>query len=119
MAAAAAALLTPNGFDGLVYPIKVMGSHLQAISEWQPINFAKPAAMPVAFFAGLAACLYLGVRLPAVRLGLLLLLLEMTFVHIRQEIVLAVTAPLLLAEPLARALERKARRAPCRSSGRR
>ena len=106
VAAIAAALLTPNGFDGLVHPMKVMTSHLQAISEWRQISFAKPAAMPVAFFAGLAACLYLGVRLPAVRLGLLLLLLQMTFVHIRQEIVLAVIAPLLLAEPLARALER-------------
>lgn len=80
--------------------------HLQAIYEWKAIDFSKPTAFPIVFFAGLAACLYLGVRMPAVRLALLLLLLQMTFVHIRQEIVLAVIAPLLLAEPLARALQR-------------
>ena len=113
IAATLAALLTPNGFDGLVYPMKVMAmGHLQSINEWRPVNFAKPSAMPVAFFTGLAACLYLGVGMPAVRLGLLLLLLQMTFVHIRQEIVLAITAPLLLAQPLASALERNGSQGP-------
>jgi hypothetical protein len=39
-----------------------------------------------------------------VRLGLLLLIFYMTLQHLRQEIILAVMAPLLLADPLGRAL---------------
>jgi len=61
-----------------------------------------------ALFAGLAVCLYRGVQLGAARLGLLLLLLYMSLQHMRQEFVLAVTAPLLLAEPLARTMGPKA-----------
>jgi hypothetical protein len=41
----------------------------------------------------------------AVRLGLLLLTLYMTLSHLRQELVIAVMAPLLLADPMRRALE--------------
>ena len=46
-----------------------------------------------------------GLRMGAVRLGLLLLTLYMTLSHLRQELVIAVMAPLLLADPMRRALE--------------
>ncbi|HEY3811657.1 MAG TPA: hypothetical protein VGL66_00405 [Caulobacteraceae bacterium] len=101
----AMALITPNGFDGMVYPLKVMAMpHLQAISEWRPANFGKFNPVEVALFATLAAGFYFGVRIAAVRLALLLLLLHMTLQHLRQEIVLAAVGPLLLAAPFGRAL---------------
>jgi hypothetical protein len=79
--------------------------NLYAISEWRAENFEHASALQLAFFFTLAVCLYRGVRVPAIRLGLLLLLLFMSFKHVRQEVVLAVMAPLLLAEPLSHALE--------------
>ena len=98
------ALITPNGFDGLIYPLKVMAMpHLNAIAEWRAADFSKFQPVEVALFATLAAGFYLGVRIPLVRLALLLLLLHMTLQHLRQEIVLAAVAPLLLAAPFGRA----------------
>ena len=98
-------LLTPSGFDGLIYPLKVMAMpHLQAISEWRPADFTHFEPLEPAMFAVLAVGFWAGVRITPVRLALLLLLLHMTFQHLRQEIVLAAVAPLLLAAPFARAL---------------
>ena len=107
IAATAMAMITPNGFRGLVYPIYVNSmKYLQMIGEWQAVNFAKPSALGLAAVLTIFVCLYRGVRAPAVRLILILLLFYMSLEHVRQEIVLAVVAPLLLAEPLGRAFER-------------
>ena len=100
-----AAMITPNGFEGLVYPFKVMSmTHLRYITEWEATQFTSATAFTVAFFTTLFFCFYLGVKVPLVRLGLLLLLLQMTLQHSRQELILAMTAPFLLAEPFAAAL---------------
>lgn len=106
IAASAMALITPNGLTGLTYPLYVMSmKNLDAIGEWRPARFKQPTALEVAVFFTLFVCLYRGVRLGAARLGLLLVLLYMTFQHIRQEVILMVAGPLLLAEPLGRATE--------------
>jgi hypothetical protein len=106
IAATLMALITPNGVAGLIYPIRVISGHnVVTIAEWAPAHFDKVSPLEVALLFTLFVCLYRGVRMGAVRLGLLLLLLYMTLQHIRQEIILAVMAPLLLAEPLGRALE--------------
>jgi hypothetical protein len=106
LAAGALSLVTPNGVPGFFYPLYVMSmKNLQTISEWQAVSFMKPTSLGLAMFLTLFVCLYRGVKVPAVRLGLLLLLLYMSLQHIRLEIVLAVAAPLLLAEPVGRALE--------------
>ncbi len=113
LAAIVMALLTPNGLAGLVHPIEVMGlKGLPWIAEWQPANFAKPTTLELVLLVGLFVCLYRGVKIPAVRLCLLLLLVHMTLQHLRQEIVLAVIGPLLLAEPLGRILEPQRLAAP-------
>ncbi len=105
IAATAMALITPNGLAGLTYPIYVLSmKNLRAISEWRAVSFQTPTALEFALFFALFVCLYRGVRMGAARLGLLLLLLSMTFQHVRQEILLMTVGPLLLAEPLERAL---------------
>lgn len=101
-AAVLMAMVTPDGLAGLLYPFHVMSmKDLQSIAEWAPENFQKPSALQGALFVTLAICLYYGVRLQAARLGLLLLLLYMALQHMRQEFILAVTAPLLLADSFA------------------
>jgi len=106
IAATACSLITPNGVDDLFYGVYVMSMpHLRSINEWKAISFQSVSPFEFALFFALFICLYRGVRVGAVRLGLLLLLLFMTLQHLRQEIILAVAAPLLLADPLRRALE--------------
>jgi hypothetical protein len=100
------ATVTPNGLVTLTYPFYVMSSTaIQSIGEWKPVSFKTPSAFEVVLFFALFVLLYRGVRVGAARLGLLLLLLYMTLQHIRQEAILVIVGPMLLAGPLARALE--------------
>ena len=112
VAAALAALLTPLRTHRLPFHlVDVMSmTSLPSIGEWQSETFDLWSAFEGALILTLFVCLYRGVRIPAVRLGVLLLLLVMTLQHARQEIVLAVVGPLLLAEPLGRALAPEAGR---------
>jgi hypothetical protein len=101
-----AACLTPNGPAALVFPFQVMSLSADAfITEWMPVNFGKISPIEIVLIFTLFVCLSRGVRMGWVRVALLLLLLHMALQHIRQEIILSVAAPLLLAEPLGRALE--------------
>jgi hypothetical protein len=103
-----AAMLTPQGFEGLIYPFKVMGmTTLNLIQEWQPSSFAKLGAMEIALLTTLFVCMSRGVKVPMIRLALLLLLLHMALQHARQQLVLAVVAPLILVAPLASALDQR------------
>jgi hypothetical protein len=104
-AAWAVAGLTPNGLDGLISPFRklAMGS-LSVIGEWKPADFAKPSVFEISLMVTLFAILWRGVRLNAVRTGLLLTLLAMALQHVRHEALLSVVAPMLLAGPLGRAL---------------
>lgn len=101
-----AALVTPHGVEGLIFPFKVMTMKtLDNIVEWKPVSFGKPSGLELAMMATLLACLGHGVRVGWVRLGVLLGLFHMALRHIRHAIVLAVVSPMLLAEPLGRAIE--------------
>jgi hypothetical protein len=106
IAAGAFAVLNPNGVEGLLYGVYVTSMpHLRSINEWKSFNFDALSPFEVAILVTLFVCLYRGVRMGAVRLGLLLLTLYMTLSHLRQELVIAVMAPLLLADPMRRALQ--------------
>jgi hypothetical protein len=101
----AAALATPHGAQGLVYPFKIMSMQtLQAIDEWKPPSMVAGSPLAIALLATLAVGLSRGVRVLPVRLGLLLVVLGMALQHQRHLLVLAVIGPLLLAEPLGAAL---------------
>ncbi len=103
--AVAAALITPHGLDGLTFPLKVMSMKaLPGITEWAGPNFLKLEPIEIALLAGVFAVFWRGVRLGAVRAALVLLLVHLTLQHVRQEVLLGVVAPLLLGEPLGRAL---------------
>jgi len=100
-----AACATPHGVFGLVYPIRIMSMQtLYNIGEWKPLSFGTPQPLEFALLAALYMGFARGLRVPTFRLLLLLLLLHLTLIHQRYQIVLGATAPLILAEPLARAL---------------
>jgi hypothetical protein len=101
--------MTPQGVMGLIYPFKIMGmTTLYAIQEWRPTEFSKLGPFEITLLTTLFVCFSRGVRVPMVRLALLLLLLHMALQHVRHQLILAVVAPLILAEPLGLALGQSA-----------
>ena len=101
LASLLAMLVNLNGAAGLLHPLRIVGmGTLPLIEEWQA---SSPASTPL-FYAvlllGLGALLWSGVRVPAGRLVLLLLLLAMAFSQIRHQswfiiVAVAVVPPLL------------------------
>lgn len=115
LATFAAALVTPHGLAGLTYPFQVMGmTSLPNIVEWRSADFSEPSLFELAMLATVFVCLSRGVRVRIAPLLLLLGLLYMSLQHSRHQLVLAALAPLILAEPLARALGQKPASAPVR-----
>ena len=99
-----AALLTPNGVEGLFFPVHLLGmkASLAAISEWrspdfqrfQPIEFWLLGLLLMAFISGL--------RLPPLRAIMLLLLAHLALAHERSAELLGLLAPLIMASSVAR-----------------
>ena len=85
LAATAAALLTPYGWHTLATPFRVLSlHHLANIGEWRSLDFTTPQPLEVALAALLYVCAHRAcVRLPPVRLLLLLGLLHLALQHIR------------------------------------
>ena len=105
-AALACSVITPNFIDGLVYPFYVMQmADLQAIDEWKPANFSTPSELEILLLATIFMLFHKKLSLSIARVLLLLTLLHLTLQHVRQEFILAFVGPLLLAEPLGRALQ--------------
>lgn len=101
-----AALITPHGIEGLIFPFKVMTmKSLKDIVEWRPADFSKPTPLEEAFMGVLLVSFIRGVKMPWVRTLVVLGLLAMALQHVRHVIVLAIVAPLILAEPFGKALE--------------
>lgn len=102
LAAAASALLTPFGMEGFLFPLKMMGMQgLGHIGEWQPSDFVTLSPFAIALLAALFVFGSGKVRVPPVRLAILLGLVWMALSHGRHQMLLGVTAPLLLAPSLA------------------
>ena len=101
-----AAMLTPHFVDGLIFPFRLIATaQLANIGEWQPANFATLQPFELVLLAAIYVFLSRGVKLPPVRLLILLLLLHLSLQHVRHQILFAMAVPLLLAEPLANALK--------------
>ncbi|RZM35949.1 MAG: hypothetical protein EOP67_09080 [Sphingomonas sp.] len=104
VACAVAAAATPAGLNGLVFPFYVDRLKLLAhLNEWQPADFATLSGLEAILLATLAFLLLRPVRIPPVRLLLVLGVLHLALQHTRQEIVLVVVGILILAEPLGKA----------------
>ncbi|MBV8889257.1 MAG: hypothetical protein JO267_04795 [Alphaproteobacteria bacterium] len=102
LAALVAALLTPNGTDGLLQPFRLMSSPAlqSAFIEWLSPDFRAFPALELWLLGALAIGFAGGVRLPPTRLLLLLGLVHMTLQHVRHADLLGLVGPLAIAAPL-------------------
>ena len=102
-----AACCTPYGWNALLASQKILalGSALPLIMEWHASDFSSIGPFEVTLLLGIGLALYRGVKLPPMRIVLLLGLLHMALSQGRAVEILALVAPMLLAEPLARQIE--------------
>jgi hypothetical protein len=106
-----AALATPHGVSGLISPFAIMTmGTLNQIIEWKPANFSEFGVFEAGILVTLLVCMAKGVRVPLIRLILLLFIFHMALQHQRHQLVVAVIVPLLLAEPIGRAFGHAPRR---------
>lgn len=100
----AAALLTPQGYRGLIFPVLLYGQPylLDVIDEWQSPDFHEPQALEAWLLVLLAFVMTTGFRAPPWRMLFLLGLIHMGLHHIRHVAMLGLLSPLALAEPLGR-----------------
>lgn len=103
--ALAVACVTPYGPHSLLMPLKMidLGGSLNRVVEWRPQDFGHLGAFELLLLLGIFA-LSRGVTLPLVRALVLLGLLHFALAHTRMVDLLAMLAPLYLAQPLARQL---------------
>ncbi len=100
-----AALVTPHFADGLLFPFKLAGTTaLGNVGEWQPANFSTLQPFELAILAGIYLLASRGIRLPAGRIAISLVLLHLALQHMRHQMIFAIAVPLILAEPIAHAL---------------
>lgn len=100
-----AAMITPFGIYTLTFPFSLMGmKELYSIQEWMPLKITLTS--PFLVSAGLTLYLLLsrGARIRPLRLMLLIGFAYLSLAHARHQIITAMIAPFLLAEPLRNAM---------------
>ncbi|HWO99159.1 MAG TPA: hypothetical protein VNL74_00820 [Methylococcus sp.] len=102
-----ATLITPNGLTGFLHPFHLLGlqSLPMFVGEWKSASFAEFTPLEGLILLAILIGFRSDLRLPWVRLLLLLALFHLAFKHARNAELLGLYAPLLLATPLARNLE--------------
>jgi hypothetical protein len=103
LAALLAACCTPYGWNALLASQKILslGAALPLIIEWTPMNFGHLGPFEVCLLAAIGFALLQGIKLPPVRILMLLGLLHMALAQGRAAEILALVGPLVLAAPLA------------------
>ena len=107
LAAWAVALVNPDGIGGVLFPFHMLGmKSLAWIGEWEPTDFSRLQPLELMILAGLALGLSGKVKLPPMRLLMLLGLIHGALSHSRNEQLLGIAGVLILAEPLGISLGR-------------
>ncbi len=98
----AAALVTPNGIAGLIFPFQFarMNAVLAMVQEWRSPDFQD--AQPLEFYVMLllVGVLLIGLKLPIMRIVLLVVLLHMALGHRRNVEYLGLILPMIAAPAL-------------------
>lgn len=104
LAATLSALITPFGLQGLLFPLKLSAMQgLGHIGEWQASDFTQISPFAIALLAALFVLGRGRLKVPALRLLILVGLVWLALAHGRHQMLLGVSAPLLLAPSLAKA----------------
>ena len=103
VAALIASCCNPYGWNALLASQKILslGSALPLIMEWKPADFGSVGPLEVCLLLGIGLALWRGIKLPPLRIALLLGLLHMALSQARAGEILALLAPFALAAPLA------------------
>lgn len=103
VAALIASCCTPYGWNALLASQKILalGGALPLIMEWRPADFGSVGALEVGLLSGVGLALWRGIKLPPLRIVLLLGFVHMALAQARAGEILALLAPLVLAAPLA------------------
>jgi hypothetical protein len=104
VAALIAGCCTPYGWNSLLASRKILelGSALPLIMEWHAADFGSVGTFEICLLMGIGLALWRGIRLPPMRIVLLLGLLHMALAQGRAAEILALLAPLVLALPLSK-----------------
>jgi hypothetical protein len=97
------ALVTPHGTQGIMFTWQVMfesGYALQRIEEFRSPDFHIFQPLEIWLLGGMALALYQGLRLPAIRLLIVLGLLHLALKHNRNIELVGLLGPLIVAGPL-------------------
>jgi hypothetical protein len=102
-ASAVAAVLTPQGFNGLIFPIRLMamGSTGQ-IGEWAPTDLTTAIPFDVALLTLLFAALTRRLPLHLIRAAIVIGLAYMAIRHQRHQMLFGIVVPMVIAPLLAR-----------------
>lgn len=98
-----AACLNPYGPEMILVTFRTvaLGSALLTITEWRPPDFSHLGPYEIIVLGGIAAALLYGVRLPWLRLVMLLGVLHLSLSQARHADLLGMLAPIFIARPLA------------------
>jgi hypothetical protein len=98
---ALAASATPFGPKGLLVAVELdrMTYALSVIGEWRSLNFQQLQPLELWLMVAGGAILFRGLKLPPIRIILLLGLLHLALKHARHADLLALLAPVVVAEP--------------------
>jgi len=103
IASLSASMMTPLGPKALLFTFELdsMSFALSQIGEWHSPNFQEFQPLELWLLVGAGAALSRGLRLPWLRIFLLLGLLHLALKHARHADLLGLLAPVLTAKPLA------------------
>lgn len=102
--AVASALVTPHGVQGILFTWHVLFNLefvLERVGEWRSPSFHTFNTFELWLLGGIALVMHQGLRLPPMRLVLLLGLLHLALKHVRYVELVGLLAPLFLAGPFA------------------
>ncbi|HET9716904.1 MAG TPA: hypothetical protein VFP60_12045 [Pseudolabrys sp.] len=99
----AAACLNPYGPEMIMVTFRTvaLGSALSTVSEWRPQDFTHIGSYELIILGAFGTALYLGVKLPLMRLLMLFGLLHLSLSQVRHADLLGMLGPMVLAKPLA------------------
>jgi hypothetical protein len=104
--AAASALVSPNGINLFLLPLKMlrMSFAISSISEWHSVDFTHFDPLEAWIALAILGGFSLGLRLPLPRIAMVLALFYEALTHVRNKELLGMIGPLLITVALAKQL---------------